>query len=229
MAFCAILRTGAPWADLPGRYPSYQTCHRRFRQGVARACCGASWKCLPRLVSKPLAAEERCHSKCRGETKRRPKLPTLLATARCLAVHRSDTVATRTVEHQGEPQERRRRNRARSDRARTASLPSRSGDDLARLGRLTWLSNTLGGLYRHRDSSYEGQRAAHPLPRGARRRLGAPERRQRPSPHVNPGLSACHGSLPVAQCTPQMLSVAAARTILPRQYRLSSRCRKPVQ
>jgi transposase len=26
-----ILRTGAPWADLPGRYPPYQTCHRRFQ------------------------------------------------------------------------------------------------------------------------------------------------------------------------------------------------------
>ena len=25
---------GAPWADLPGRYPSYQTCHRRFQQWV---------------------------------------------------------------------------------------------------------------------------------------------------------------------------------------------------
>ena len=27
-----ILRTGAPWKDLPDRYPSYQTCHRRFQQ-----------------------------------------------------------------------------------------------------------------------------------------------------------------------------------------------------
>ena len=27
-----ILRTGAPWHDLPDRYPSYQTCHRRFQQ-----------------------------------------------------------------------------------------------------------------------------------------------------------------------------------------------------
>jgi hypothetical protein len=27
-----IMRAGAPWADLPGRYPSYQTCHRRFQQ-----------------------------------------------------------------------------------------------------------------------------------------------------------------------------------------------------
>jgi transposase len=29
-----ILRTGAPWADLPARYPPYQTCHRRFQQWV---------------------------------------------------------------------------------------------------------------------------------------------------------------------------------------------------
>ena len=27
-----ILRTGAPWKDMPGRYPPYQTCHRRFQQ-----------------------------------------------------------------------------------------------------------------------------------------------------------------------------------------------------
>ena len=27
-----IMRTGAPWHDLPGRYPPYQTCHRRFQQ-----------------------------------------------------------------------------------------------------------------------------------------------------------------------------------------------------
>lgn len=26
-----ILRTGAPWADLPDRYPSPKTCHRRFQ------------------------------------------------------------------------------------------------------------------------------------------------------------------------------------------------------
>src|SRR5438132_12810169 len=29
-----VLRTGAPWADVPERYPSYQTCHRRFLQWV---------------------------------------------------------------------------------------------------------------------------------------------------------------------------------------------------
>ena len=27
-----VLRTGAPWSDVPERYPSYQTCHRRFQQ-----------------------------------------------------------------------------------------------------------------------------------------------------------------------------------------------------
>lgn len=27
-----ILRTGAPWHDLPARYGPYQTCHRRFQQ-----------------------------------------------------------------------------------------------------------------------------------------------------------------------------------------------------
>ena len=29
-----VLRTGAPWAELPDRYPSFQTCHRRFQQWV---------------------------------------------------------------------------------------------------------------------------------------------------------------------------------------------------
>ena len=27
-----FLRTGAPWHDLPERYPPYQTCHRRFQR-----------------------------------------------------------------------------------------------------------------------------------------------------------------------------------------------------
>ena len=29
-----VLRTGAPWAELPDLYPPYQTCHRRFQQWV---------------------------------------------------------------------------------------------------------------------------------------------------------------------------------------------------
>ena len=31
-----VLRTGAPWHDLPLRYPPYQTCHRRFQQWQRR-------------------------------------------------------------------------------------------------------------------------------------------------------------------------------------------------
>jgi transposase len=29
-----VLRTGAPWADLPSRFPPHQTCHRRFQRWV---------------------------------------------------------------------------------------------------------------------------------------------------------------------------------------------------
>ena len=29
-----IMRTGAQWKDMPERYPSYQTCHRRFQEWV---------------------------------------------------------------------------------------------------------------------------------------------------------------------------------------------------
>lgn len=36
-----MLRTGAPWRDLPERFPPYQTCHRRFQEwctsGVLRS------------------------------------------------------------------------------------------------------------------------------------------------------------------------------------------------
>ena len=31
-----VLRTGAPWHDLPNRYPPYQTCHRRFQEWVEK-------------------------------------------------------------------------------------------------------------------------------------------------------------------------------------------------
>ena len=29
-----VLRTGAPWADIPRRYPPYSTCYRRFQRWV---------------------------------------------------------------------------------------------------------------------------------------------------------------------------------------------------
>lgn len=31
-----VLQTGAPWKDLPDRYPPYQTCHRRFQEWSRR-------------------------------------------------------------------------------------------------------------------------------------------------------------------------------------------------
>ena len=31
-----ILRTGAPWHDMPNRYPPYQPCHRRFQEWVEK-------------------------------------------------------------------------------------------------------------------------------------------------------------------------------------------------
>jgi hypothetical protein len=48
-----ILRTGAPWADLPDRYPSYQTCHRRFQQWVQAG--------VMRGILEALAAEFKIH------------------------------------------------------------------------------------------------------------------------------------------------------------------------
>lgn len=39
-----VLRTGAPWADLPRRYPPYQTCHRRFQRWVEN-------KTLPKILA----------------------------------------------------------------------------------------------------------------------------------------------------------------------------------
>lgn len=39
-----VLRTGAPWADLPRRFPSYQTCHRRFQKWVEAGV-------LPRILA----------------------------------------------------------------------------------------------------------------------------------------------------------------------------------
>ena len=29
-----VMRTGAPWGDMPDRCPPYQTCHRRFQEWV---------------------------------------------------------------------------------------------------------------------------------------------------------------------------------------------------
>jgi len=42
-----ILRTGAQWHDLPERYPSYHTCHRRFQRWV---CDGTLERVLEALA-----------------------------------------------------------------------------------------------------------------------------------------------------------------------------------
>jgi transposase len=41
-----VLRTGAPWADLPRRYPPPQTCHRRFQKWVKEGVLEAVLKGL---------------------------------------------------------------------------------------------------------------------------------------------------------------------------------------
>jgi transposase len=44
-----ILRTGAPWQDMPTRYPPYQTCHRWFQQWVRQGAF--------RLIAQELAQD----------------------------------------------------------------------------------------------------------------------------------------------------------------------------
>jgi transposase len=41
-----ILRSGARWKDLPERFPSYQTCHRRFQQWVEDGTLTKVLRCL---------------------------------------------------------------------------------------------------------------------------------------------------------------------------------------
>jgi transposase len=41
-----VLRTGAPWKDLPLRFPSYQTCHRRYQQWVEEGVFDAILRAL---------------------------------------------------------------------------------------------------------------------------------------------------------------------------------------
>src|SRR5215218_3921118 len=72
-----VLRTGAPWHDLPSRYPPYQTCHRRFqlwqRSGrldrlLQRVLCenpaeGGSHGTLPyRRSRRTLSPQESCRN-----------------------------------------------------------------------------------------------------------------------------------------------------------------------
>jgi transposase len=54
-----VLRTGAPWADLPNRYPSFQTCHRRFQQWVRSGVMTRSMTALARELSRRGAIDVR--------------------------------------------------------------------------------------------------------------------------------------------------------------------------
>lgn len=55
-----ILRTGAPWQDLPTRYGPYQTCHRRFQQWARSGVLdGILWAlCEDLLARGELGLEE---------------------------------------------------------------------------------------------------------------------------------------------------------------------------
>jgi hypothetical protein len=41
-----ILRSGAPWKDLPERYSPYQTCHRRFQRWIEEGVLGGILEAL---------------------------------------------------------------------------------------------------------------------------------------------------------------------------------------
>lgn len=45
-----VLRTGAPWHDLPDGYPPYQTCHRRFQE----YCRNGTFKRVLRTLAEDL-------------------------------------------------------------------------------------------------------------------------------------------------------------------------------
>jgi hypothetical protein len=48
-----VLETGAQWRELPGKYPPYQTCHRRFQQWVREG----KLECTLRVLAEELHAQ----------------------------------------------------------------------------------------------------------------------------------------------------------------------------
>src|SRR5215217_7541426 len=61
-----ILRTGAPWKDLPERYPPYQTCHRRFQKWIEEGVLGSVLETLAqdleeRGADRSLGVLHRCY------------------------------------------------------------------------------------------------------------------------------------------------------------------------
>src|SRR4051812_24792730 len=47
-----VLRTGAPWKDLPPRYPSRATCHRRFQKWARDGTFKKIWHALIHALDK---------------------------------------------------------------------------------------------------------------------------------------------------------------------------------
>lgn len=54
-AVCWILRTGAPWRDLPREYGPWQTAYKRFSRWTRRGIWGAIYRRLRRKVQLPAA------------------------------------------------------------------------------------------------------------------------------------------------------------------------------
>jgi transposase len=49
-----VLRTGAQWQELPWKYLSYETCHRRFQQWMRRG----KLECILRVLAEELHAPQ---------------------------------------------------------------------------------------------------------------------------------------------------------------------------
>lgn len=47
-----VLRTGAQWSEMPKRYPSYQTCHRRFQEWVRQKAFQKILRTLARKMER---------------------------------------------------------------------------------------------------------------------------------------------------------------------------------
>src|SRR5256885_16983237 len=60
-----VVRTGAPWADVPDRYPSYQTCHRRGLPWSVRGGEGEGWGRCPTCVLSRMGGVGWCRDQAR--------------------------------------------------------------------------------------------------------------------------------------------------------------------